>query len=92
MQTYRRSDILDAVGYSDEAFMMIGDPLLDILLWWQEELFYGKCQTDAYSFLNYGGRVYSLLPSFMSGYVAAKFYLWAGYYGYHCEATEDILR
>jgi hypothetical protein len=32
MLTYQRSDILDAVGYSDEAFMMIGDQLLNILL------------------------------------------------------------
>jgi hypothetical protein len=50
-----------------------------------------KCQTDAYSFLNYGGRVYTLLPSFMPSYIVAEFYLRAGYLGYHCEAAEDIL-
>jgi hypothetical protein len=71
---------------------MIENPLLDILLRWQEELLCGKYQTDAYSFLNYGGKVYSLLPTYMSGYMgAAKFYLRVGYHGYHCEATEDIL-
>jgi len=50
-----------------------------------------KCQIDAYNFLNYGGRVYSLLPSYMSGYMVAKFYLRASYHGYHCEAAKDIL-
>jgi hypothetical protein len=37
------------------------------------------CQIDAYSFLNYGGKVYNLLPSYKSGYMVAKFYLRAGY-------------
>jgi hypothetical protein len=50
-----------------------------------------KCQTDTYSFLNNGGRVCSLLLGYMSSYMATKFYFKAGYCGYHCKATEDIL-
>jgi hypothetical protein len=50
-----------------------------------------KCQIDTYNFLNYGSRIHSLLPGYMSGYMAVKFYLKAGCCGYHREATEDIL-
>jgi hypothetical protein len=95
MLTYRRSDILDVVGYSDAGFAgcsyyrrsTSGYTFID----GRRSCFVEKCQIDAYNFLNYGGRVYSLLPSYMSGYMVTKFYLRAGYNGYHCEATEDIL-
>jgi hypothetical protein len=92
--TYRRSDILDVLGYCDadlQVVQMIVDPILDIFYDGRRSCFVEKCQIDAYNFLNYGDRVYSLLPSFMSGYIAAKFYLKASYLGYHCGAAEDIL-
>jgi hypothetical protein len=49
-----------------------------------------KCQTNIYTFLNYKSKVCNLLPRYMLGYIAAKFYLKTDYRGYHCKAIEEI--
>ena len=64
MLTYQRSNSLMIFGYSDSdfsgcqdskrsisgyVFMLVGGYILE------------ECQTDTYSFLNYGSRIYSLL-------------------------------
>jgi hypothetical protein len=74
-----------------QVVQMIIDPLPNNFYDGRRSCFVEKCRTDAYNFLNYGGRVYSLLLSFMSGYIAIEFYLRVGYLGYHCKAVEDIL-
>ena len=65
MLTYRRTNILDVVGFCDANFAgYIDDKKIHYGLYFYDgrrNCILEKCQADTYSILNYGGRVCGML-------------------------------
>jgi hypothetical protein len=78
MLTYWRSDILDVIGYLDSNFASCSNDRKStsgyVFMMAGEVVSSKSVKYDTYSFLNYRGIIHSLLPGYMLGYTAAKFF------------------